>query len=41
MKLFKRLSAIGVAVAMAATFATNVSAANRTAYSIGVKYYQS
>lgn len=41
MKLFKRLSAIGVAVAMAATFATSVSAANRTAYSVGVKYYES
>lgn len=40
MKLFKRLSAIGVAVAMAATFSTSVSAANRTAYSIGVRYYE-
>lgn len=41
MKLFKQLSAIGVAVVMAATFATAISAANRTAYSIGVKYYKS
>lgn len=41
MKLFKRLSAISVAVAIAATFATNVSAANRTAYSVGVSYYES
>ena len=39
MKLFKQLSAIGVAVGMAATFATATSAVNRTAYSIGVKYY--
>lgn len=38
MKLFKRLSALGIAAALSATVAISVYAANRTAYSIGVNY---
>lgn len=40
MKFFKSLSAVGIVLAMATALTTSVSAANRTAYSIGVKFYK-